>query len=198
MGKHHVTNPNRGSQTFGKGVHINNPFPIQRLHGRLGVGIKPEFRVIVIFNDPSVPLPGPFEKFQSPAERSNKTGREVVRWGDVKHPGRTQAVRSHPSVIQDRTDGGHAAGRINVPDFFISRIFHRINLISSQQLDEKIVEKVRPCADENALGICFQSPEFCQMTGNSLAELPDSPVGHRPEKLLPIVQHHFPLESGPD
>ena len=183
---------------FGEGIHINDPAcPVQRLHGRLWVGIKAEFGIIVILDDPFSPV-GPVQQLHTASHRGHQTRGKMVGRRTVKHIRRFQAVRNHTLVIHGGADTDHAAGGVDLPDFAVTRLLHCIDFVPAQQLDQQIIQKVRSGADEDIFRIHMHTPEGCQMVRNGLPKFRDALIGQRCKKLFSVVQHDLPLEPGPD
>ena len=116
----------------------------------------------------------------------------------MQHVGAAEALREDAPVVHGGADGLNAPGGVNFPDFSISRLLHGVDLLPPQQLNQKIVQKVRSRADQDVLRIHPHSPEGRQMSGNGLPQLRDAPVGQGREKRFSKVQHDLPLQARPD
>ena len=116
----------------------------------------------------------------------------------MQHVGAAETLRENAPVVHGGADGLNAPGGVNFPDFPVPRLLHGVDLLPPQQLDQKIVQKVRSRADQDVLRIHPHSPKGRQMSGNGLPQLRDAPVGQGCEKRFPKVQHHFPLQARPN
>ena len=116
----------------------------------------------------------------------------------MQHVGAAETLRENAPVVHGGADGLNAPGGVDLPDFPVSRLLHGVDLLPPQQLDQKIVQKVRSRADQDVLRIHPHSPEGRQMSGNGLPQLRDAPVGQGREKRLAEVQHDLPLQARPD
>ena len=111
----------------------------------------------------------------------------------MQHVGAAETLREDAPVVHGGADGFHAPGGIDFPDFPVARLLHGIDFLPPQELNQKIVQKVRSRADQDVLRIHPHSPEGRQMPGNGLPQLRDAPVGQGREKRFPKVQHDLPL-----
>ena len=116
----------------------------------------------------------------------------------MQHVGAAETLRDNAPVVHRGADGLNAPGGIDFPDFPVARLLHGIDFLPPQELNQKIVQKVRSRADQDVLRIHPHSPEGRQMSGNGLPQLRDAPVGQGREKRLAEVQHDLPLQARPD
>ena len=116
----------------------------------------------------------------------------------MQHVGAAEALREDAPVVHGGADSFYAPGGIDFPDFPVAWLLHGIDFLPPQELNQKIVQKVRSRADQDVLRIHPHAPKGRQMSGNGLPQLRDAPVGQGCEKRFPKVQHHLPLQARPD
>ena len=88
----------------------------------------------------------------------------------MQHMGIPQTFRHHARAIHDGADAPDTAGSIDPADLFIARLLHRVDLIPAQQLDQKIVKKVRTGTHHDALRVYPHPPKIRQMLGNGSSQ----------------------------
>ena len=198
-GQHHVADSDGGRQALGEGVHVDDPAAvIQGLEGRHRVGVEAELTVVIVLDDVAVSFLRPAQQFQPPPHRRHQSQGEVVVGGTVEDLGVFQRFRPDAVFVQSRADAGGTRRGVNSSDLAVARLFHREAFVPAQQLDEKIIQKVRARADEDAAFIHLHPPERRQMLRDGGAQRRDAGVGTLQQQLFAVVQHHFPQEPGPD
>ena len=90
----------------------------------------------------------------------------MVGGGNVQNLGSPQRFRPNAPAVHGHRDTFHTAGLINPGDFAVPRVFHRVDFVPAQELDEKIVQKVRSRADDKLIRMDLHPPESRQMLGD--------------------------------
>ena len=197
--QHHIADTDGGGQGLGEGVHVYHPaVAVQGLHGGNGVGVESEFRVVIILDNVSIFVICPPEQRFSAADGGYQTGGKMVGGGNVEHRCVFQRIRPDTLHIHGGADAGNTAGGIDFSDFSVTRLFHRVDPIPAEKLDQQIVKKVSTGADEDVFRIHMHTPEGGQMIGDGLPQLRNAPVGNGQQQFFTVIQHHFPLEFAPN
>ena len=92
----------------------------------------------------------------------------------MQNPGFSQLLGQHPPGIHSRADAGHPSGGVDFVDFSVARLLQGVDHIPPQQLDQKVIQKVRSGTDEDVLRIYRHSPKGRKMGGDGLPQLRDS------------------------
>lgn len=158
---------------------------INTLEGGDGLSAQTEFAVVVIFDDVVVFIFGsPAEKFIASADRHDDSGRIVMGRGDMDDIclfffqfGDFYTVAVHVNVLTR-----YLPAFVDLGDFAVSGIFHSIDFIFAEKLNQESVEVFSTGSDNDLFGQNSHSAKFFQVGGDCLTEEEDSAawgIGHK-------------------
>lgn len=112
------------------------------------------------------------QQFVAAADRHNNAGRELVRRADVQNIGTAvfQNIGADTMGIHRQITAENIVGLISCCQLRIAWVFQRIDVAASQKLYDKIIQRLRACADDNLLGRNVQAAELVKMTGERLTQ----------------------------
>ena len=200
-GQHHVSDPQRGGQGPGEGVHIDDPVcPVDAAQGGDGAAGEAELAVIVILDEIAPGgLPGPAQQALPPGDGHHRSGGELVVGGQVEdvRPALLRPGRVHPLAVYGEIDTLRPVQGIHPPRFRVARVLHPIDPVTAQQLHQQIIEILCPRPHHDLLRVCGDAPELIDVPGQSLAQGQSSAVGHRRQQPLPLLGDDPAHQPGP-
>ena len=139
-GQHQKAKAHGGGNGLGKGVQVNNSFPVvDALQGGDGASGVAELTVIVILNDGGAGVLRPSQKGLPPGDGGHQSGGVLVVGGDVQCPrlGSHQRRQFYALIIQRDGDAGGSAGVIDLTDLGIAGVLHGEHRVPAQQLGQQ-------------------------------------------------------------
>ena len=115
----------------------------------------------------------------------------------MQHLSVRQRLGHDPLGIHGGADAPNAPRPVNPADFFVARLLNGKYFVSAQQLNQKVIQKVRARSHQDVLRVDFHPPKSGQVGGDGLTQLQDALVGQGQQQLPPIIQNHFPLKLAP-
>ena len=102
------------------------------MHGGLGVGVEAKLGIVIVFDDIAAAVLCPVQQFQPAGDRSDQTGRKMVGGRQVEHLRIPQPFGQYTFMVHGNADASDTAGGIDLPDFSVAGIFHRIGFVTAQ------------------------------------------------------------------
>ena len=122
----------------------------------------------------------------------------MVPRGNVEHLGGADVSDPQSLVVHGNGAAPDPSGSIDLPDLSVARVLYAVDLVLAQQLHEQVIQEVRPSAYQDVFRVHPEPPEIGEIPGNGLPQGRGPPGIHGGQKVLAVVQDHFPLEPGPD
>ena len=170
----HVADTEGWCQRFGEGVDIDNLFfGINALQWRNRLAEQAEFAVVIIFDDITAAFfCCPAQQFVAPADGHDDTCRELMRRADVQNIGTAvfQNIGADTLGIHRQITAENIVGLISCCQLRIAGVFQCVDVTASQKLYDKVIQRLRACADDNLLGRNVQTAELVKMSGERLTQ----------------------------
>ena len=108
-----------------------------------------------------------------------------------------QLFHAQARFVQGHIAHRHLVATIDATDFTISRVFHSVALLTTQQLHQKAVECLRACTDDDLLGGHGHGAELVEVAGDGAAQFRCTRRGRGAQKASVALQNSAAHELGP-
>lgn len=112
--------------------------------------------------------------------------------------GLLQPPHMYALAVHGNVAAFHMMALVNGGYFLISRIFHTVNVLKAQQLNQNSVKIFRSRPHDNLFRMDRHSPKILQMPGNGLAQRKNTAAGRVFHQGKPVVSDYLPHDFGPD
>ena len=170
---HQIAHPQGRGNGAGKGVEIDHAVAVgmgkERLLIFLGHG---KFRFKIVLHDPPVTLCRPLEIGGALTGGGSDARRKAAIGRNVQHIRRRllQCAGADAVVAERQTFKRYAFGKIDPGDSLVARIFERERPVASEQQHQKVIEILRPGADDHLLRRGFQSARTDEVIADCAAQ----------------------------
>ena len=173
--QHHIADPYRGGKCFRKRIHIDDLVRyIDALQRWKRLSAETQLTVVIVLNDiVMIRFCRPAEQFITAADRHDCPGWKVMGRGCMNNINRSffQLLHRNTVLIERHWLVPYLHTLINPRNFVISGILYSINKIVSEKLNQKVMQILRSCADNNLLRQHLHAAELTQIFCNRTAQL---------------------------
>ena len=112
--------------------------------------------------------------------------------------GIVQGSHIHTAAVQRNGADGQAVGLVDPANLLMTRFFQTKTVVPPQQLNQNVIEIFGAGADDDAVRIHGHAAAAIEHTGNGTAQIDQTGVGRRQQKLIVLVKQNAAHELGPD
>ena len=199
--QHQIADAQAGRQAFGEGVDIHHAAcAIQLAQRGDGAGGIAELTVVIILDDVAVGrFRRPAKDFQSAGSRHNRAQWEMVRRRKVYHRcvTRGQRVSTQTVLVQRCRTHGHTVHCENLIQLAVAGVLERVHTVAAEQLNDKVHQILRACADEDVVRRDIDAAEVVQVAHDLLSKFRRATWVGRTEQCTRVFAQHTARQPRP-